>query len=182
LTKALRVVKYIKGTPTVGICYYNDSSLELKIHADASHLIHPEGYGHTGIVITLGRSVVFARSVKQRMQTLSSTESELLALQEASTYVVWMRHLMHELGFDTSNPTIVTQDNQSATTIAEQGGNFQRTKHLVGRFNFLIERIRYKELVIKYLATEHMPADFLTKPLPGSDLRRHMNAIGMVFN
>ena len=126
--------------------------------------------------------MVYARSVKQKMQTLSSTESELLALQEASTYVVWMRYLMQELGYPITGPTVVTQDNQSATTIAEQGGNFQRTKHIVGRFNYLAERIRLKDLVIRYLASQHMPADFLTKPLSGTDLRRHMNAIGMVFN
>ena len=180
LLKAKRIVKYIASAPNIGINYYSNSSMKLMIHADASHLVHPDGFGHTGIVITLGNSVVFARSVKQKMQTLSSTESEMIALQEASTYVVWMRYLLKELGYNLNSPTVVTQDNQSATVIAEQGGNFQRTKHLVGRFNFLKERIQFGDMEIKYRPSEHMPADFLTKPLPKAALKRHMTSLGVV--
>jgi hypothetical protein len=179
LIKAKRVVKYIASTPDVGIHYPPNCSMTLRVHADASHHIHPDGYGHTGIVIMLGNSFLHARSVKQKLQTLSSTESELIALQEASTYVVWLRHLLSELGFDMNKPTVVTQDNQSATWIAERGGNFKRTKHLVGRLNFLKERIDNAEIEIKYCPTEDMPADFLTKALPRQALQRHMRTLGI---
>ena len=180
LRKAKRIVKYISGTMSVGVTYLYKNNMELMVHADASHLLHPEGYGHTGIIITVGDSIVYARSSKQKMQTLSSTESELIALQEASTLVVWMRYLLGDIGCPVSKPTIVTQDNQSATIIAEQGGNFQRTKHLVGRFNYLRERIVNGDMVIKYRQTDRMPADYLTKPVNEAILQRHLKAINVM--
>lgn len=179
LRKAKRIVKYISCTVSVGVTFKSQNNMELVVHADASHLLHPEGYGHTGFIVTVGGSIVFARSTKQKMQTLSSTESELIALQDASTIVVWMRYLLGDIGYPVSKPTIVTQDNQSATIIAEQGGNFQRTKHLVGRFNYLRERIVTGDLVIKYRPTDKMPADYLTKPVSDVLLQRHLRSINV---
>ena len=58
--------------------------MEVTAHIDASFGCHENGKSHTGICISLGNGPVFVRSVKQKIVTKSSTESELVALSDIS--------------------------------------------------------------------------------------------------
>ena len=67
---------------------------------DASYSIHWDSKGHSGMVIGLGDSCcIMARSVKQKLVARSSTESELIALDDALCYILWFRKLLEDLGF-----------------------------------------------------------------------------------
>ena len=55
---------------------------------DASHMLHSNAKGHGGIVVTFGGTVVASKS---------STESELIAVEESVPYVLWMLTLMQDL-------------------------------------------------------------------------------------
>eukprot|EP01039_Chlorochromonas_danica_P004965 gene4965-5451_t len=61
---------------------------------------HCDGRSHTGYIITLGesRSFVHARSCKQKLTTLSSTDAEIYAATTASTNITWLASLIDELG------------------------------------------------------------------------------------
>ena len=93
---------------------------------DASYSIHFDSKGHTGVLISLGkdRCTVMAKSVKQKLVARSSTESELIALDDALCYILWSRKLMDELGFKQLKPTVVWQDNQSTIVIANKGSGY----------------------------------------------------------
>jgi hypothetical protein len=43
----------------------------------------------------------------------------------------------------------------------------ERTKHIAMRYFFIKDRVSSKEIELKYLPTEDMAADLLTKPLTG---------------
>ena len=62
-------------------------------------------------------------------------------------------------------PTTIYQDNKSTIILAVQGGSFKRTKHLMGRQNFVRERVQNGDIMFFYLPTKDMPADILTKPV-----------------
>ena len=49
--------------------------------------------------------------------------------------------------------------------MAVQGGNFKRTKHLICKESYVKERLQAGDIQLKYLPTDRMPADLLTKPL-----------------
>jgi hypothetical protein len=68
------------------------------IYADASHGIHADGKGHGGIIITLGLVPVYSKSYKLKIITRSSSEAELVVLEEASTFTGWYKHLLLDLG------------------------------------------------------------------------------------
>jgi hypothetical protein len=155
--KLLRIVRYLSGTPDIGLVFQNPD-LIARIFADASHGIYPDGHSQAGLVITLGSAPVFCRSTKIKSITRSSSESELVALEDASTYVVWIRALLNELLGPQSiiQPTAVFQDNKSTVIMAVQGGNFKRTKHLVCKEGFVRERIALGEMKLLYLPTESM--------------------------
>jgi hypothetical protein len=99
------------------------------------------------MIITNGTAPVGFRSVKIKMITRSSSESELVALEDASTYGVWYRMLLEDLGVTVESPITITQDNQSAMVMAVQGATFRKTKHLIGKECFVREREPTNEMI-----------------------------------
>ncbi len=171
------VLRYIKGTRDKGLTF-KDSDLMLEFYADASHLLHADGYGHSGMLATLGGTIIMARSVKQKMVARSSSEAELIAAEECATFVVWLRQLCADLGIKVSGPTPFAQDNKSAIIIMLKGGSFKRTKHMIGKMAYLKERIKMEDIKLHYVPTTDMLADMLTKPVPRETLRRHGSRFG----
>jgi hypothetical protein len=179
-SEAIKIVKYLAKDPTVGLVFDGTVPLEPSISADSSHAIHSDGYGQGGIVLTLGSAAVFCRSFKLKTVTRSSSESELVTLEEASTYAVWWKTLLIDLGIMKKDEAIlIYQDNLSTIILAQTGGNFKRTKHFVIRESFVRERIKENDVTLLYKCTEDMDADFLTKNLPGPKLHYHLENINV---
>ncbi len=104
--KLKRVEQYLSTTINTYI-KVKPTSLQVNAYVDASFSVHDDAKGHTGICIHLGDGpgAIYCRSVKQKLVSRSSTESELLALDEAVSYVLWFRDLSNELGFIQRGPT-----------------------------------------------------------------------------
>eukprot|EP01033_Poteriospumella_lacustris_P017558 gene17558-12566_t len=85
LQHAFRIVTYLNGTKDLKLHFPRKTQLVPAIYADASHCVHPTGHGHGGIILTLGTAPVICRSFKLKMITRSSSESELVCLEEATT-------------------------------------------------------------------------------------------------
>lgn len=181
-----RVLRYIKGTMNKGLIFQpTKERLRLTCYADASHLLHPDGLGHSGFLATIGGTVIMARSAKQKLQGRSSSETELISTEECSTYVVWLRQLCAELmglnGWaEEEGPTTIYQDNKSSIMMASQGNmTFKRSKHMIGRVSYLAERIREGDVQLSYLETSKMLADCLTKPVSKEILQHACEGMGI---
>ena len=111
--KLCRILKYVKRGPDYGVLFRKDAGICATVYTDASHGLHEDGKGQIGIIATLGSGYVGARSSKIKMITLSSTESEQLALCEATTYAKWMRKMLRDLGHEIKTPTKLFLDNDS---------------------------------------------------------------------
>jgi hypothetical protein len=178
--QAIRILRYLAKNPKQGPCFDgNQPELAPQIYADASHASHHTMHGQAGIIITLGSAPIYCRSYKLKSITRSSAESELYALEEASTYAVWIRLLLRDLRIlNETRPITIHQDNMSTIIMAHEGEtNFKRTKHLMIRENYTKERIEQGEIEIKYLPTEEMVADFLTKPLAKAKLKYFLDKL-----
>lgn len=160
-----RVVRYLAGTIDVGIEFDGTRPVVPVMYADASHITHPDGLSQAGIIITLGSAPILSRSFKIKLVTRSSSESELYALEEASTYAEWLKMLLSDMGAPCEGPVITYQDNTSTIVMATQGGHFKKVKHMLVREAFVGERIANGDIALRYLPTGEMPADILTKPL-----------------
>jgi hypothetical protein len=165
LGKLHRVLKYLAGTRDEGLCFMHNIAFHPVISADASHHLYSEGHGQAGMTITNGSAPVGHRSAKIKMITRSSSESELVALEDASTYAIWYSLLLSEIGLKNIKPITIFQDNKSTIIMAVQGGSFRRTKHLIGRESFVREKIRAGDIKLKYLPKANMMAHLFTKPL-----------------
>ena len=69
-----------------------DNSGSLTWNIDASFAVHPGCKSHTGACLTLGHGSVLYISSKQKISTKSSTEAELVGVDDAMTFVMWTKH------------------------------------------------------------------------------------------
>ena len=165
LTAAYRVLRYLHSTSNHGLVF-DCSDIILLSYADASHAFHADGKGHGGTLLTLGSAPIYSRSWKLKHQTTSSTDSEISAMSELVSVVIWTRALLDELGFPQLLPTPAFQDNTSAITMNEAGGgSFKRSKHLIVRNAFITEFITDKTIKLVYLKTADMIPDIFTKAM-----------------
>ena len=179
IIKLARVIKYIRATENLLLTLRPDE-LRLYGYVDASYAIHQDAKGHTGIVISMSRmgGPIYAKSIKQKLVSRSSTESELIGLTECVGLVLWLRNVMASLNY--SQPaTIVFEDNQSTITMAKlgRGGKTGNSKHIDVRFFFAKQHIDKGEIEVQHIATEDQVADVLTKPLQGNLFRKHRNSL-----
>ena len=100
-----------------------------------------------------------------KLTTLSSTESEYVALCEAARELIWLRGLLSELGWDQTEPSVIWQDNQSTLQMVDGHRNHQASKHINVKYHFTGEQVELGYLELVYCPTEEMVADILTKPL-----------------
>jgi len=177
--KLFRVLKYVNGTKELGLTLA-PSSLELNCFIDASFAIHSDAKSHTGIVVSLGGDVISPVAVfskKQSLTTKSSFEAELVALDEGVTTLVWFQRLMDDLSYSIL-PSIIYQDNQSTIHVARHGTNgSRRTRHINVRYFYVKEHLDTGKSIVKYLPTNDMIADLLTKPFTGSRFRELRNKL-----
>ena len=119
--------------------------------------------------MSFGLGMIHARSSKQKLNTKSSTESEIVGLSEYIPYNIWINNFMEAQGYDLKSH-IVYQDNQSAIRMEVNGRNSctGNSRHIDIRYFFVKDRVDKQEVQILYCPTNLMIADFFTKPLQGS--------------
>ena len=112
------------------------------------------------------RHLTYAKSTKQKLNTKSSTEAELVGVSEYLPYNIWLPMFMKEQGYDIKT-NLLAQDNQSAIKMEMNGRNSctGNTRHINIRYFFVKDRVDKKEITIGYCPTECMLVDFFTKSL-----------------
>ena len=146
--------------------------LAVLAYVDSSYGVHSDMRSHTGVVIGLGRGPVYAKSSTQKINTKSSTESELVGLSDSTNQIVWSRNFILDQGYSVSAATVY-QDNMSTIAMVKNGkSTSDKTKHIAVRFYFVADRVKSGEISIEYMNTGDMVADILTKPLQGALFRK----------
>jgi hypothetical protein len=166
--KVQRVLKYINGTKDLGIILRpNKKEMNINAYFDASYGVHEDGKSHSGLFIALGEGPIFVRSTKQRIVSKSSTEAELISLSDGCSQIIWSREFLIHQGYDLSTATVY-EDNKSTMALILKGkSTSNRTRHINVRYFFVKDRIDNGEIDVKYMPTNDMIADILTKPLQG---------------
>ena len=167
-----QVFKYINGTSELGLTF-KPTTMELHYWVDASYGVHADRRAHSGMMATLGyaNAPMYVKSCKQKLHTRSSTEAELVALDDCFLHLLWLRQIIEFMGYP-QNPAFVYQDNKSTIFVCETGHSKNgRLKHMAVRYFFIHGQIELNIAKIKYCRTADMVADILTKPLMGSQFQ-----------
>ena len=176
--KLERLLSYLQDTRDSPLTLGIESLQVVKWWTDASFAVHHDLKSHSGVLGSLGRGAIFAKSRAQKLNTISSTESEVVASSEALAQALWTTSFLKHQGYNVKN-ALLHQDNQAAIRLHENGimSRKKGSRHIDIRFFFLKDRIDRGEVEIAFCGTEHMVADFLSKPLQGSVFRRFRDAI-----
>ena len=87
-----KVISYLKETVHLRLVIGADDSGTLTWNIDVSFAVHPDCKSHTEACLTLGHGSVLSISAKQKINTKSSTDAELVGVDNAMTFVMWMKH------------------------------------------------------------------------------------------
>jgi len=104
-------------------------------------------------------------SQRQRLVTLSTTETEYVAASTAAREVVWIRKLLSDIGCPCNKEMTLYVDNQSAIQLVRNPVFHKRTKHIDIHFHFIREKVNEKEIKVEYVPFENQRADIFTKAL-----------------
>ncbi len=145
------VLKYLNGTWNLKLTLSADSLSILHWYVDASHQPHDDCQGHTGAIFTFGTGAVTSSSNKHKLITISSTESELVAMYDKSGDILWTRHFLEAQGY-TISANIVYQDNMSTLSLEKNGhvSSSKRTKYIKANYFFIQHYYQSGEINLKY--------------------------------
>ena len=91
----------------------------MKPYADSSCAVHPDMRGHSGDLITVGKGVIHIKTNKQKLNTKSSTETELLVASNYIPWTVWITKVLFEQGYIVDN--MFCQENESVIKMEKYG-------------------------------------------------------------
>ena len=108
-------------------------------------------------------------SRKQKLNTRSSTEAELVGVDDAMNLILWTKLFLEAQGYNVAS-NVLFQDNKSAILLEKNGkkSSSSRTHALNIRYFFVTDQVEKGNLTIEYCPTDEMLGDFMTKPLQGS--------------
>ena len=137
----------------------------------------------TGATMSMGKWSIYSRSTQQKLNTKSSTEAELVGVDDVMPQVLWTKYFLEAQGYKIDDSKIY-QDNQSTILLAKngRGSSSKRTRHINIRYFFVTDRVKRKEVSVEYCPTGEMNADFFTKPLQGVLFRKFRDRIMNIQN
>ncbi len=97
-----------------------DGTGVLSWYVDASFAVHTDMKGHTGGVMTMGTGFPLDKSTKHKLNTRSFTESEIVAVDDLISQILWVGLFLKAQGFAVSN-NILYQDNKSVMLLETNG-------------------------------------------------------------
>ena len=181
-------MRYVRATIHLPLILGADGTGNMVWSIDASFAVHMDMKSHTGYCLTLGTGSPISGSQSQKVTTRSSTESELVGVDDVIGYVEWaslyskwqfktypVDHPLKEMG----SRNLVKQDNTSTIKMVKGGVRVcgPRTRSIHIRYFYATERVKDGTITITYCPTKEMVADYLSKPLQGSLFRLHRNTL-----
>ncbi len=148
--KLIRLLQYLNYSKDLFLTLSADTTNIIQWFSDAAFGVHPDMKSHTGGTMTLGKGSIISMSKKQKLNTKSSTEVELVGADDISDHLLWTNYFLEEQGYDIKD-TILYQDNKSIMLLLNNGkfSSSKRTRHISIRYFFLTDRISNNELTVK---------------------------------
>ena len=176
--KLTKLLGFVFETKDEVLTLEADDVQVLTWYVDAAFAVHPDKKSHTGSVFTLGKGAIISDSTKQKVKSRSSTESELIGIDDKISKVIWTKKFIEHQGFKIK-VNIVYQDNESTIKLGKNGkeSSGKRTRNFDIKYFYVSYLIARDELEIRYCHTDAMVADFMSKPLVGMNSFSFRNII-----
>ena len=129
-TKLVRVLVFLKTTKDDVLTLEADDTQTLTWYVDAAFAVHADMRSHTGSTFSLGKGMIISDSTKQKVNSRSFTEAELIGVDDRISKVLWAKRFMECQGFKVKLD-IIYQDNTSTMKLEKNGkaSSCKRTRH-----------------------------------------------------
>nr|GFA09845.1 retrovirus-related Pol polyprotein from transposon TNT 1-94 [Tanacetum cinerariifolium] len=175
-----KIFRYLKGTINLGLWYPKDSGFDLTAYSDADHAgCHLDRKSTPGNVQFLGDKLVCWSSKKQNCVSISTAESEYVAVSSCCAQVLWMRTQLTDYGFF-YDKILIYCDSKSAIAISCNPVQHTRTKHIDVRYHFITDHVEKGTIELYFIGTEYQLADLFTKSLPEARFKFLVEKLGMM--
>ncbi|KAL0340294.1 UNVERIFIED_CONTAM: Copia protein [Sesamum radiatum] len=177
---ALHLVRYLKGTPTLGLFFDSTSSLKLTTYSDsdwASCLDTKRIV--SGYCVFLSDSLVSWKTKKQAIVFHSSAEAEYRSMGSAVCELLWVSYILGEFGIQLVTPIPFHCDNKVVIHITENPVFHERTKHLDIDCHLVRDQFKHGFILPQHISSQHQVADLFTKALPATPFSRLVSKLGM---
>ncbi|MBW0508535.1 hypothetical protein O181_048250 [Austropuccinia psidii MF-1] len=179
----LHVLKYLRGTQDVGLCYMRNKKSGLVAFSDADWGNCQETQRSTsGFLAQMHGCLIFWKTRKQPSVSISTAEAEYKSLCDLTSELLWFCQWCQEAEiYQFDNVIIVWEDNQSCISTANGNCNLnnKRMKHVDIQLHFVKEAVQSNFIKLQYAPTLDMLADFLTKSVTKTNLQRALTSLGV---
>ncbi|KAJ9544346.1 hypothetical protein OSB04_024053 [Centaurea solstitialis] len=165
LAAVKRILRYLKGTPELGLWYPKDSSFELIYFTDSDYGgCKLDRKSTSGSCQFLGDKLVSWTSKKQNCVSTSTAEAEYVAAASCCSQVLWMKTQLLDYGYKLKRVPIYC-DSESAIAITSNPVQHSKTKHIDIRYHFIKDNVEKGNIEMFFVQTDYQLADLFTKPL-----------------
>jgi hypothetical protein len=176
----VRVFAYLKGTKSMAITFVREDGVPPTVYCDSDYAGDVNDCKSTsGILVMIGSSPVSWYSSKQTLTAQSTTDAEIVGMNQAAKEIVWLRNLFREMHLELFQPTKLKCDNTSSMKLAFNPVFHKRTKHIMVKFQYLVEQLEANEITLEYVKSALNLADFFTKSLTIKVFRNLRDLIGL---
>ena len=147
-------------------------------YVDAAFAVHNDMKSHTGAIFTMGKGAIQSISTKQKINTRSSTEAELVSIDDMIAKAEWYRLFLRAQGYGV-NESLIYRDNQASMKLENNGksSSSSRTRHFNIKYFYITDLIKRGSMKTRYCSTDNMIADYMTKPLMGRKFHQFRQSI-----
>ncbi|KAE8261460.1 hypothetical protein A4X09_0g7660, partial [Tilletia walkeri] len=179
---ALRVVRYLLTTHTVGLWYpKNTAAPQLEGWVDADHAGDKDTRkSTTGYAFKVFGCLVSWGARRQDIVATSTVHAEYVAMSEAARENAYLRTLLNDMRQPCLQPTALHGDNEGALTLVKKPAFHQRTKHIEIRWHYIREAQEQGDVSVQPIRSAYQQADILTKSLPRHTHERHQRSLGLL--
>nr|GFC68957.1 retrovirus-related Pol polyprotein from transposon TNT 1-94 [Tanacetum cinerariifolium] len=175
-----RIFRYLKGSINLGLWYPKYFGFDLTAYSDADHAgYHLDRKSTSGSVQFLGDKLVCWSSKKHNCVSISTTESEYVAVSTCCAQVLWMHSQLTDYGFFYDKVQIYC-DSKSAIAISCNPVQHTRAKHIDVRYHFIKDHVEKGTIELYFVGTEYQLADLLTKSLSEARFKFLVEKLGMM--
>jgi hypothetical protein len=128
--------------------------------------------------MSMGKGCAYATSQRQKLNTKSSTEAELVGVDDVMPQVLWTKYVLEAQGYKMTDSKLY-QDNQSAMLLEKNGkkSSSKRTRLINIQYFFVADMVQAKEVSVNYCPKRDMTGDLFTKLLQGSKFQTFRDQI-----
>lgn len=165
-TALKRVMRYLKGTLDYKLSYKKNLE-ETMTHGycDADWAsAEDDRRSCTGYTFLFQGGTISWNSRRQPTVALSTTEAEYMSLSACVQEAMWLKQFQESFWPQLKNEALVIySDNQSSINLSGSDGYHPRTKHIDVRHHYVRKKVLEGAIEVRYVQTDKMIADALTK-------------------